>query len=103
MTKLEVRGAPSYYACREDSLEDLENLLLSNRINHCLVIHGEQSWKATEPFFPNMPSVKLTFVPYNGECSLNEVKRISTIAKSTSIDAIIGIGGGKILDLTKAV
>lgn len=103
MTKLEVRGAPSYYACYEGSLNDLENLLLSNSINHCLVIHGEESWKSTSSYIPEITNVELTFVPYHGECSLHEVQRISTIANGTSIDAIIGIGGGKVLDLTKAV
>jgi uncharacterized oxidoreductase len=103
MTKLEVRGAPSYYACHEGSLNDLENLLLLNSINHCLVIHGERSLKAAASYFPNMSDVKLTFVPYQGECSINEVQRISTIVSGTNIDAIIGIGGGKVLDLTKAV
>lgn len=103
LKKLEVRGAPSYYACHEGSFDDLENLLLLNSINHCLVIHGEQSWKAASSYFPNMQDVKLTFVPYHGECSLREVQRISTIANDTNIDAIIGIGGGKVLDLTKAV
>ncbi len=103
VTKIEVRGAPSYYACYERSLNDLENLLLSHSINHCLVIHGEKSWKAASAYFPEMTNVELTFVPYHGECSLNEVQRISTIANGTTIDAIIGIGGGKVLDLTKAV
>lgn len=103
MTKLEVRGAPSYYACHEGSLNDLENLLLLNSIHHCLVIHGEQSWRAAASYFPNMSNVKLTFVSYRGECSLIEVQRISTIVSGTNIDAIIGIGGGKVLDLAKAV
>jgi uncharacterized oxidoreductase len=67
------------------------------------VIHGEESWKAASVYFPEMTNVECTFVPYHGECSLHEVQRISTIANATSIDAIIGIGGGKVLDLTKAV
>jgi len=103
MELIEVRGAPSYYACKEGVLETLELLLLNSNIKNVLVIFGKNSWKAVEPFFPNFHSVKLTFAPYNGECSLSEVNRIADIVKSGEFEAVLGIGGGKVLDLTKAV
>jgi len=103
MTQLEVRGAPSYYACREGVLDELEPLLRSNRITKCLVIHGKKSWEAASPFFPTEDSLNLSFVEYNRECSINEMRRISTLVHKGTYDAVIGIGGGKVLDLTKAV
>ena len=40
---------------------------------------------------------------FNGECSKNEVDRLSSILKEKQGDVIIGIGGGKALDTSKAV
>ncbi|MET3698248.1 uncharacterized oxidoreductase [Bacillus oleivorans] len=100
---LEVRGAPSYYSCEVGILHKLDALLLSNHITKCIVLHGEKSWNAISPFFPiDRSSQSFTFVSYNGECTLGEVNRISQIAKNEDAQAIIGIGGGKILDITKA-
>lgn len=40
---------------------------------------------------------------HQGECSLQEVARITGLAKSEGAGLIIGIGGGKVLDTVKAV
>lgn len=40
---------------------------------------------------------------FHGECSMKEINRIGAICKKENIDIIIGIGGGKIHDTTKAV
>ncbi|AIQ14756.1 glycerol dehydrogenase [Paenibacillus durus] len=41
--------------------------------------------------------------PFAGECSLKEVLRIVEAVKESEADVIIGIGGGKTLDVAKAV
>lgn len=43
------------------------------------------------------------FEIFNGECSKNEINRLSAIMKEKGSTAVIGIGGGKILDTAKAV
>lgn len=103
LTHLEVRGAPAYYACHEGVLDELETLLRNNLLSKCLVIHGEHSWKAAQPFFPTLQTVKLGFERYHGECSKAEVTRIAQLVTARSYEAIIGVGGGKVLDLAKAV
>ena len=40
---------------------------------------------------------------FNGECSDEEVDRITAIVKKAGADVVIGIGGGKSLDTAKAV
>jgi glycerol dehydrogenase len=45
----------------------------------------------------------LHFEVFGGECSDNEIARNTEIAGQTGYDVIIGIGGGKTLDTTKAV
>lgn len=103
MIQTEVRGAPVYYACEPGVLDQLDQLLQRYNKKNCLVLHGEKSWNAISPYFPKSTNhASLTFIPYNGECSLNEINRIAELVKENNFDSIIGIGGGKILDIAKA-
>jgi len=103
MIQTEVRGAPVYYACEPGVLDQLDELLKRYNKKNCLVLHGEKSWNAIAPYFPkSMDHASFTFIPYNGECSLNEINRIAELVKENKFDSIIGIGGGKILDIAKA-
>lgn len=47
--------------------------------------------------------VKIQYEIFNGECSLKEINRITSRCKEAGIDIIIGVGGGKIHDTSKAV
>lgn len=49
--------------------------------------------------FDNVNDFKIEV--FNGECSLKEIERISLLVKD--YDVLIGFGGGKILDVAKAV
>lgn len=40
---------------------------------------------------------------FNGECSKNEINRLTDVMEKESCDIVIGIGGGKIFDTAKAV
>ncbi len=46
---------------------------------------------------------KVFYQVFNGECSQNEIKRHKELMQQAGCDAVIGIGGGKILDTAKAL
>lgn len=100
---LEVRSGPTYYACEENILESLEKKLLHEKITKVLFVHGHQSLEVAQPYLPTFSNVEALFLPYQGECSDTEIERISTYAIKQEIEAVIGIGGGKVLDLVKSV
>lgn len=101
MSLLEVRGAPNYYACEQGILGRLPSFLGEHRLTNPLILHGEKSLRAAQPYLPT--NLAGSFEPYNRECSLEEIDRIASLVDSRKHDVIIGIGGGKILDLAKAV
>ena len=102
MEDIIVRGAPAEYVCKVDVLSDLEGKLSTRGIRKALLLTGEKSWEAANSYFPKMKDVEVKHEIYKGECSLAEISRVSTLAKILEVDAIIGVGGGKVLDVVKA-
>lgn len=100
MADFTVRGAPGTYICEAGVLDGLEEYLLALGYGRILVVHGRDSWKAAASYFPEFQTLKADFIEYSGECSLAEIQRIAE--SSARADAILGVGGGKILDLVKA-
>lgn len=47
--------------------------------------------------------ISCVLLPFAGECTMKEVERIALAAKDEEADVIIGVGGGKVLDVAKAV
>ncbi len=100
---ISVQGAPSFYKCDVDVLSQLETLLTLRSIKSVLVIHGTQSFAAIMRYWPKLTSLQVLYEHYNGECSESEITRLTDIVRELSPHAIIGVGGGKVLDLAKAV
>lgn len=103
MERLEVRGAPNYYVCEEGILDELDSLLQKHGITRPLVVHGELSWKAASLYFLKNATESYAFERYQGECTVAEVNRIVSLMHAGEYDAVIGVGGGKVLDIAKAV
>ena len=40
---------------------------------------------------------------FGGECTVNEINRISALANAKNCDVIVALGGGKVIDTVKAV
>ncbi|MGC5324677.1 iron-containing alcohol dehydrogenase family protein [Brevibacillus sp. SYSU BS000544] len=102
MERLEVRGAPNTYVCEEGILDELESLLQKHGITRPLVVHGERSWNAASLYFLKNTTEIFTFERYKGECTEAEVQRIVSLIDAGEYDAVIGVGGGKVLDIAKA-
>lgn len=98
-----VRGAPQEFECKIGAWNDLEGHLRRRNVTRVLVVHGGVSWEKARRFFPKLADVVTVFEPYRGECSFEERDRIAELATAANVDAIIGVGGGKVADLAKAI
>ncbi|MDF2904503.1 MAG: glycerol dehydrogenase, partial [Bacillus sp. (in: firmicutes)] len=98
-----VHGAPSEYILQEGILNQLESKLLERGFQKALFVHGKKSWEATLPFLPAFSKIDFAELTYNGECSMSEIEKITDHIHYHSYDVVIGVGGGKVLDLVKAV
>nr|WP_078395502.1 iron-containing alcohol dehydrogenase family protein [Shouchella patagoniensis] len=101
MTSVVVRGAPHEYIFEEDALSLLEEKLIARQYRRVLVVHGHASWEAANAFWPEISKVEVLFEPYTGVCSVKEIKRLAEKALAGNYDALIGVGGGKLVDLVK--
>ncbi|WP_051004456.1 iron-containing alcohol dehydrogenase family protein [Paenibacillus profundus] len=97
-----VRGAPALYYCETGILDKLDCLLQPYTYKRVLVVHGDRSLKAAKPFFPKLTKLTLLYLRYNGECTLEEARRIARYAQAEQADVILGVGGGKVMDVVKA-
>lgn len=102
MDSFSVHGAPSEYMLQEGILMQLENNLIERGFQKILIVHGQKSWEAAKPFLPAFHHVLTEEYTYSGECSLKEIGEITEHVNKGKFDAIIGVGGGKVLDLVKA-
>lgn len=102
MDALKIHGAPSEYLQEIGALDQLEEKLLERGFRHVLIVHGEKSWRAAAPFWPTFSTVTSETYRYHGECSISEIEALTQYANEKAVDAIIGVGGGKVLDLVKA-
>lgn len=99
METIQVQGAPTYYRCEPGLLQKVPELVKDETFTHGTIIHGSDSWSMAKPYIPEFPFAVETIL-YEGECTHKEVERIAE--KITTTDVLIGVGGGKILDLAKA-
>ncbi|MER1955361.1 MAG: iron-containing alcohol dehydrogenase family protein [Desemzia incerta] len=100
---LVVRTGPQEYECREGVLKTLTEKLKARTIHRVILVHGTVSWQKALPYLtPLLESgIEVKQVDFAGECTYEEVERLSSIAEQFEADAIIGVGGGKIMDAVK--
>ncbi|WP_102692214.1 iron-containing alcohol dehydrogenase family protein [Rummeliibacillus pycnus] len=102
MKTIHVHAAPSEYFLQKGALELLESKLEERNFKKVLVVHGVKSWEVTKEYWPKMTEIQTEEYTYGGECSLSEIEKVSNLVMTNKFEAIIGVGGGKVLDLVKA-
>lgn len=100
---LVVRTGPQEYECKVGVLDSLTQKLAARGIRKAVVVHGKISWEKARLYVADLleSNIELDFVAFNGECTYEEVDRIATFSGQIKAEAIIGIGGGKLMDAVK--
>lgn len=102
MDPIKVKCGPDYYEYAQGAIDHIPDLLDEYKVKNVLVIHGTESWKKAKPYLKFLDDDKYNFVyhTYSGECSYEEAARIQKLIEDNDIDFMIGVGGGKLCDLT---
>lgn len=100
-TDLEVKIGPQYYHYGIGAISNVEKILEEYKAKNILIVHGSKSWKKAEPFllFLRNKYYNYYYHRYTGECSYYGAELINNIVEKRDVDFIIGVGGGKLVDL----
>nr|WP_275980316.1 iron-containing alcohol dehydrogenase family protein [Halalkalibacter alkaliphilus] len=101
--QIKVQASPSYYACEVGAYDRLPSLMVEGKVGRALLVHGQRSFEAAKSFLPSFDQIDVYFEQYVGECSLTEIERLAKLGNEKGCDVIIGLGGGKVMDLAKSV
>lgn len=97
--------SPSRYVQGNGAAGDIgRHILLLGKT--ALVIGGKRGLQSVEKALTQScrdNAVEIFFEQFHGECSRQEIDRLVTAAQSNQADVIVGVGGGKALDVAKAV
>lgn len=98
-----VRTGPQEYIFQEGVLESLPERLHKLSIAKILVVHGTLSWKKARPYLKRLYSSGIEVQEYlfSGECSPAAIAGLSQLIQDKEVDAVIAVGGGKIMDTVK--
>ncbi|WP_102192391.1 iron-containing alcohol dehydrogenase family protein [Microbacterium aurantiacum] len=102
MTALPVRPGPAVVHSGAGAVDELPGLLAGDGVARVLFVHGARSLAAAKPYLPALPGIELVESGFAGECSPNEISRLHELAVREGVDAVLGLGGGKVLDTAKA-
>lgn len=95
---------PGKYIQGEGVLKEIGGLLQSLGAKKPLIVWGRRSRAASSPLiFPSFEASGIEYAehPFGGECTHEEAAVIEKACRENGCDILIGIGGGKCLDVTK--
>lgn len=93
--------APGKYVQGKGELRKLGGYVSSLGKKPFILVSASGLKRVKEPILSGFGDTPVVFEAFNGECSKNEVNRLTGLMGDC--DLIIGVGGGKILDTAKAV
>src|SRR5690606_15040327 len=91
------------HECREDVWKTSTETSQVRTIPRVILHHGTASWRKALPYLTALldRSSEVKQTDHAGERTYEEVERHSSIAEQFEADAIIGVGGGRIMDAVK--
>lgn len=97
--------APSKYVQGEDELLNLGYFVKTFGQSALLIAHPEDVKRVKAKLDATEEKYGIKFVASNfgGECSREEIARLTEVAKANNCDCTIGLGGGKAIDTAKCV
>lgn len=100
-----ILKSPAKYVQGPQTLATLDQYLqgMGTRLLVIISPRGMERMQNTLHTCFNGKGYELTYELFQGECSQVQIDRLTTRAKERACTAVIGIGGGKILDTAKAV
>lgn len=96
---------PDKYISEENIIEH-SGEYIKNIGNYALVIGGKTALSVTEGKFLNsldLEKIRYSIEEFTGYCTYINIDSYVNIAEKLGVNVIIGIGGGRVLDLVKAV
>ena len=101
LTDLKVKVGPEFYRYHKGAIDFIPEVLKEHQAKNILIVHGTISWEKAKPEMKFLETIEqnVYYHQYTGECSYYGADLIKQIVKENEIDFIIGVGGGKLVDL----
>ncbi len=100
---LVAHPGPQQYACAPGVYDDLPRLLMLGGYRSIAILHGRRGWEKARRYLPeSLGPAEVEEIDFAGDCSPPEIERVAGLLIDSGADAVIGVGGGKVLDTTKA-
>lgn len=102
-TNIRVVTGPANYFSHTGSLAHLHDFYTQEQLSRAIWIYGERAIEGARPFLPesfNAPGAR--HVLFKGHCSETDVAELAREAGDDRA-VVIGVGGGALLDTTKAL
>lgn len=101
---LVARVGPQQYTFGVGALDSLPQILDEGGYRSLALVHGEVGLDRARPYLPDLPALgfEVVDVPFGGECTREEARRIADLLVERDVHAVLGVGGGKVVDTAKA-
>jgi glycerol dehydrogenase len=91
---------PAIYRQGPGILGVLPALLESLKAPTALVLAGRNAWAQARESFAGLPNV--VHLPFGGECTSAEIESVAQAIRAGGHAAVVGLGGGKVIDTARA-
>jgi glycerol dehydrogenase len=100
-----IFASPARYIQEAGAIGELGRLTMQHGSSTLLVVDSEVWAAIGDSVRSSFGDVTGTFqrAQFAGECTLDEIDRLTAIARESDVDVVVGAGGGKAIDTAKSV